>query len=274
MPELPEVETIARGLRGIAGRRITGAIVYWERTVTRPEAGEFVRRLRGQRIDGVTRRGKWLVFGFASGEHLLIHLRMSGRLTLEPAGSRPDKHARLHIVLDDGRQLCFSDPRKFGRAALVDDPSVVLGDLGPEPLGETFTAAWLAGRLAGRRARIKPLLLDQRFLAGLGNIYTDESLWRARIHPLRHAGTLSEAEVARLRRAIRDVLTEAIAQEGTTLDDQGYVGVNGRPGAFGGHIAVYGRAGEPCPRCQAEIVRLVVGGRGTHVCPGCQIQKG
>jgi formamidopyrimidine-DNA glycosylase len=137
-------------------------------------------------------------------------------------------------------------------------------------LEEAFTPERLGEMLAGRRARLKPLLLNQRFLAGLGNIYTDEALWRARVHPLRRADTLSEGEVVRLHRAIREVLVEAIGQRGTTLDDRGYVGADGRPGRFTRDLAVYGRAGRPCPRCGTPIERIVVGGRGTHLCPRCQ----
>jgi formamidopyrimidine-DNA glycosylase len=185
-----------------------------------------------------------------------------------------EQHVRVRMALDDGRCLCFRDTRKFGRMALVDDPAPLLAGLGPEPLGDDFTLAWLRSLLAGRRGRIKPLLLDQRALAGLGNIYTDEALWRARIHPLRPAASLTQEEVARLYAAIRAVLGEAVEREGTTLDDRGYVGADGRPGSFATQLAVYARAGCACPRCGAPVQRIMVGQRGTHLCPVCQTSPG
>ncbi len=271
MPELPEVETVVRGLRrSLVGRSIGAVEVRWARTIAAPEAAAFADRLRGQRILGVGRRGKWLRLKLDGGDHLLIHLRMSGRLLLEPADAEEDPYARVLLALDDGRRLRFSDQRKFGRMVLTANPDEVLGDLGPEPLGEEFTPERLGEMLAWRRARLKALLLNQRFLAGLGNIYTDEALWRARLHPLRRADTLNGEEVARLQRAIREVLEEAIASGGTTLPDVAYQRPDGRSGEFAGLLAVYGRDGQPCPRCGTPIVRIVVGGRGTHVCPRCQ----
>jgi len=172
--------------------------------------------------------------------------------------------------LDDGQSLCFYDQRKFGRLRLVDDPAEVLNDLGPEPLADDFTAAQLGEMLTRRRGRIKPLLLNQHFLAGLGNIYSDESLWRAGIHPLRRANTLTPAQVQRLHRAIRDVLRAAIADGGTTLPDATYQRTDGQPGEFGKRLAVYGRAGQPCLRCGTAIERIRVSQRGTHFCPRCQ----
>ncbi|HIE37919.1 MAG TPA: bifunctional DNA-formamidopyrimidine glycosylase/DNA-(apurinic or apyrimidinic site) lyase [Anaerolineae bacterium] len=270
MPELPEVETIAQGLREAVGRRIVGAEVRWARTIAAPDPTVFVQRLVGRRLLGGGRRGKWLVIRLEGGDHLLIHLGMSGRLVLEPEGVGEERYARVLLMLDDGRRVRFSDPRKFGRAVLTVDPEEVLEGLGPEPLGEAFTPERLREMLAGRRARLKPLLLNQRFLAGLGNIYTDEALWRARVHPLRRSDTLSGEEVLRLHRAIREVLAEAIDRRGTTLEDRGYVGADGRPGTFNRELAVYGRVGRPCPRCGTPIERIVVGGRGTHLCPRCQ----
>ncbi len=270
MPELPEVETIARGLRQAVGRRIVAVDVRWPRTVAMPDPAAFAARLCGQCIADVGRRGKWLVLSLDSGAALLIHLRMSGRLILEADGAATDHHARVLLSLDDGRRLRFSDPRKFGRMALTDDPAEVLGALGAEPLSEEFTAERLARILAGRRTRLKPFLLEQRHLAGLGNIYTDEALWRARLHPLRRADSLNEEEIERLHGAIREVLSEAVAGRGTTLDDTRYVGADGLPGEFAGQLAVYGQAGQACPRCGSPVVRIVVGGRGTHLCPCCQ----
>ncbi len=270
MPELPEVETIARDLRATVGRRIVRATVLWARTIVAPDPTSFARELQGLRILTVGRRGKWLTLSLDEGYTLLIHLRMSGQVRLEPEGAEIDRHARVALTLDDGRRMTLVDPRKFGRMVLTANPMDVLGDLGPEPLGEELTAGRLEDMLSRRRGRLKPLLLNQHFLAGLGNIYTDESLWRARLHPLRLANTLSREEAERLHGAIREVLREAITREGTTLDDGGYTGADGRPGRFAGQLAVYGRAGEPCPRCGTTIVRIVVGGRGTHFCPSCQ----
>ncbi len=270
MPELPEVETISRELQEIAGRRIVAVEVRWARTVAGADEAAFARRLRGQVITAVSRRGKWLALTLDGGDTLLVHLRMSGRLILEPASTADDPHARVLLTLDDGRRLRFSDPRKFGRMALTADPADVLGALGPEPLDPALTPERFAAMLAARRARLKPLLLDQRFLAGLGNIYADEALWRACLHPLRLASTLSADEAARLLTAIRAVLTQAIERRGTTMDDGGYVSARGLPGDFAGQIAVYGQKGRPCPRCQTPIERIAVGGRGTHFCPRCQ----
>ena len=193
---------------------------------------------------------------------------MSGRLAVESADAPEDSHTRVVFRLDDGHQLRFSDPRKFGRMALTPCPEEWLGDLGPEPLD--LTPEGLAGMLQGRRVRLKPLLTDQRFLAGLGNIYADEALWRAGLHPLRCADQLTPEETARLYGAIQQVLEEAIARRGTTLPDQRYVLPDGRPGEFSAHLAVYGREGHPCPRCGAPVVRTRVGGRSAHFCPQCQ----
>jgi formamidopyrimidine-DNA glycosylase len=271
MPELPEVETVARGLReSLVGSRIAGVEIRWPRTVAAPDPAVFAGRLRGRRIVGVGRRGKWLRLHLDGGQHLLIHLRMSGRLLVDAADAEDDPYARLLIALEDGRRLRFSDVRKFGRMVLTDDDEAVLGDLGPEPLSAEFTPQRLAVMLARRRGRLKPLLLNQRFLAGLGNIYVDETLWRARLHPLQRANELSAEDVARLHHAIQEVLRGAIDSGGTTLPDTGYVGADGQPGAFAGQLAVYGRSGEPCLRCGVPIERIVVGQRGTCFCPHCQ----
>ncbi len=271
MPELPEVETLARELNGVlVGRSIVRAEVCWPGTVAAPDPEVFIRRLAGRRIGEIRRRGKWLLLGLEGEEWLLIHLRMSGRLAVEGADAPEDTHTRVVFYLDDGQRLRFSDPRKFGRMALTARPEEWLGDLGPEPLDPALTPERLAGMLRGRRGRLKPLLTDQRFLAGLGNIYADEVLWRAGLHPLRRADTLTPEEAARLHGAIREVLERAIARRGTTLADQRYVLPDGRPGEFAAHLVVYGREGASCPRCGASIVRARVGGRSAHFCPQCQ----
>jgi len=271
MPELPEVETVARGLRAsLVGRTIVGMEIRWARSVVPPDPAAFARRLTGQAVTDVGRRGKWVVIALSGGDTLLVHLRMTGQLVLGPRGCPDARHVRVLFSLDDGRSLRFSDTRKFGRLWLVDDPADVLGDLGPEPLVDDFTAARLREMLARRRGRIKPLLLNQRFLVGLGNIYTDEALWRAFIHPLRRADTLTPTEVRRLHRAIRSVLRAAIASGGTTLPDAAYQQADGRSGEFASQLAAYGRVEQPCPRCGTIIERIKVSQRSTHFCPRCQ----
>jgi formamidopyrimidine-DNA glycosylase len=271
MPELPEVETVACGLRAsLVGRTIVGVEVRWARSVVPPDPDFFARRLMGQAVTDVGRRGKWIVIALGSGDTLLVHLRMTGQLVLEPEGCPDGRHVRVLFSLDDGQYLRFSDTRKFGRLWLVNDPAGVLGALGPEPLGDDFTSTRFREMLAHRRGRIKPLLLDQRFLAGLGNIYTDEALWQARIHPLRRADTLTPAEARRLHRAIRSVLRAAITSGGTTLSDGSFQRTDGQSGEFASRLAVYGRVDRPCPRCGTTVERIRVSQRGTHFCPCCQ----
>ena len=271
MPELPEIETIRRGLHSeMVGRSFVALKVLWERSIIPANVAAFSNRLVGQSVARVGRRGKWLVMGLTGGDCLLIHLRMSGRLILGQEHDSNDRHLRVLFTLDDGRRLSFLDQRKFGRLRLTDHPTEVLGALGPEPLSEVFTAERFAEMLSRRRGGIKPLLLNQRFLAGLGNIYVDESLWHARIHPLRRADTLSPGETRRLHQSIRSVLQAAIARGGTTLPDAAYKQTDGREGRFAPHLCAYGREGEPCPRCGGPISRIRVSQRGSHYCPACQ----
>jgi formamidopyrimidine-DNA glycosylase len=275
MPELPEVETIARHLRPqLLSRAFVGVRVLWERTVDRPDVPSFCAALTGARVTGVGRRGKYVTLQLGTAQTLLTHLRMTGKLLLWPPDASPDddQHVRVHFRLDDGRWLLFSDTRKFGRMYLVDDALEVVGDLGPEPLDDDFTPERLVGMLAGRRGRIKPLLLNQKFVAGLGNIYADEALWRAGVHPLRGAGTLTPDEVTRLHAGIVSVLRQAIEDGGTSLSDNQYLQPDGSAGAHQELLAVYGRAGSDCLRCGATVERIVVGQRGTHVCPSCQVE--
>ncbi|OGO68888.1 MAG: DNA-formamidopyrimidine glycosylase, partial [Chloroflexi bacterium RBG_19FT_COMBO_56_12] len=260
MPELPEVETIARSLQPVlVGRRIQSACLLWERTLAEPGAEEFVRRISGQVIRSTGRRGKFLVLAL-SRDTLLIHLRMSGDLLVETSETPPAAHHRLLLDLDNGQRLAFNDTRKFGRAWLVNDPQTVLGGLGPEPLDGSFTAADFFQRLHLTRRQLKPLLLDQGFLAGLGNIYTDEALHLARLHPLTAANLVDEAQAARLLQAIRDVLEEGIRRNGASID---WVY---RGGDFQNYFRVYQRTGQPCPVCGAPVQRIIVGQRGTHYC--------
>jgi formamidopyrimidine-DNA glycosylase len=277
MPELPEVETVVRDLRPhVVGRTIAGGTVRWRRTIATPSAREFVARIRGYKIIALDRRGKFLVFRLRgrdvarhvyTDKYLLVHLRMTGGFSIDLPGVPRDKHVHVIFVLNNGRQVRFRDPRKFGRMWLVDDPDRVTGKLGPEPL--KISEKEFAARFEKRRGRLKPLLLDQTFLAGLGNIYVDESLWYARLHPLRAAETLTRAERARLYRAIRRVLTRAIAVGGTSIDVM-FKRVNGASGGFQTSLRAFDREKRPCRRCGTPIVKTVVGQRGTHFCPTCQ----
>jgi formamidopyrimidine-DNA glycosylase len=270
MPELPEVETVVRGLeRPLVGRTITGVTVGWPRTIAHPEPGDFERQIVGRRVATTGRRGKYVVIGLDQG-YLLIHLKMSGRLRIVPAHEPLDNHTHTLFDLDDGRQLRFQDTRKFGRVYLVDDPEQVTGDLGPEPLADEFTLDEFRQRLVRRSGRLKSLLLNQQFLAGLGNIYADEALFAAGLHPLRAADSLSPSEQSHLYGAIRRVLSQAVESRGTTLSDGGYRDARGQAGGFQDQIKVYGRRGEPCFQCHTPIERLVVGGRSSHLCPRCQ----
>jgi formamidopyrimidine-DNA glycosylase len=271
MPELPEVETIARGLReggtprggAVIGRRIARVTVNWARHIATPAPRALKQALPGQAIQAVTRRGKYLVFHLTRGA-LLIHLKMSGDLVLAAPGAPRDPYARTIFHFDDGSELRFSDTRKFGKVFYVKQPEDVTGPLGPEPLDPAFTAARLGRMLAGRRRLLKPLLLDQTFVAGLGNIYTDEALHLAGLHPLRRSDSLAPDEVRALWRGIRRALQTGLRHNGASID-WAY-----RGGGFQNYFRVYGRAGEPCPRCGTPIRRIVVGQRGTHYCPGCQ----
>ncbi|MFM8981044.1 MAG: bifunctional DNA-formamidopyrimidine glycosylase/DNA-(apurinic or apyrimidinic site) lyase, partial [Planctomycetia bacterium] len=238
--------------------------------------GGFVAAVRGARIAAVTRRAKFIRMdleraGRPAGA-LLCHLRMTGRLHVEPRAAPAGDYARVVLGLDDGRALHFDDVRKFGRLTFVEDPARALRGLGPEPLEPPFGPAWLAGALAARRRALKPLLLDQAFLAGLGNIYVDESLHRAGLHPLRRADRVRPEEAARLAGEIRAVLERAIAREGASFDTF-YRTPEGREGGFQHEFRVYDRAGEPCTACATPIVRIVVGQRGTHFCPACQPRR-
>lgn len=271
MPELPEVETYARDLaQRLPGQVFTGAWVDWPNQLPRNTPAALDARLAGQSVRSVDRRGKYLVFQL-SEDVLLVHLKMSGRLQLVPATDPPNPYAHVVLRLAGGQELRFHDPRKFGRVYLLADPAPLVGRLGPEPLDPAFDVSALAARLAGRRARLKPLLLDQRFVAGLGNIYVDESLWTASLHPLRAANTLLPPDVARLHGAIRGVLRRAVAARGTSFSAHGYRDLTGNRGEMQGSLAVFGRAGQPCPRCGTGIRKTVVGGRGTHYCPACQV---
>jgi formamidopyrimidine-DNA glycosylase len=270
MPELPEVETIALGLRNgnsdhppLLGRRILRADLLWRRTLAVPEPEEFNRRIPGQVVTEISRRGKFLLLQL-SQDWLVVHLRMSGDLFLEPAGSPMATHHRLVLYLDGDLRLAFNDTRKFGRVWLVDDPQSVYSDLGPEPLNPEMTALDFFSRLNATRRQLKPLLMDQKFLAGLGNIYTDEALHLARLHPNYPANRVSSAQATTLLESIRTVLKTGIRHHGASID---WVY---RGGDFQNHFGVYQRTGLPCRACATPIERIIVAQRSTHFCPRCQ----
>jgi formamidopyrimidine-DNA glycosylase len=274
MPELPEVETTARLVRPhLEGRRIRGARVEWLRTLGGLDEGSFRAAVVGATVRSVGRRAKWVVLelerrGRPAGT-LLVHLRMTGRLVVEAPASVLDPWARVVLPLDDGRELRFLDVRKFGRVLFREGPAPELLGLGPEPLGDDFGEDWFLAELRRRRRALKPLLLDQTFLAGLGNIYVDEALFAARLHPLRRSDEVRPAAARTLRTEIRRILTEAIEREGSSFDTF-YRTPEGRPGEYQHLFQVYGRDGQPCVSCGTRIRRLVVGQRGTHVCVRCQ----
>ncbi len=275
MPELPEVETVRRQIAPVLeGATITGAEIVDPR-LTRPvEPGLVADALVGEQIASVDRRGKYLLVRLESGRTLVVHLRMTGSLRHAPAGELPDDaHRRATLHLDTGSDVAYRDVRRFGTWELLDEGHLrpyLATRLGPEPLVQSFSASRLARLAAGRRAPVKAFLLDQRRIAGIGNIYADEALWRARIHPLRPAGELDEAELARLHRAIRAALRKGVELQGSTLRE--YTTPDGTPGGMQREFHVYGREGEPCDRCGRQINRIVVGGRGTWFCPHCQQQ--
>jgi len=274
MPELPEVETIVRDLRpDLQGRVILAAEVDWPRTVATSSVEAFQQRIAGQRVEAVGRRGKYVTLQLSGGDWLLIHLKMTGHLQVMSSGksgASPDKHVRAVFYLDDGRQLWFRNPRKFGRLHLTGDPCTVLGGLGPEPLDDEFTLEAFVARIRQRRGRLKPLLVNQRFIAGMGNIYADEALFAAGLHPLRPAGTLNDDESAALYHAVRHVLQQGVDNRGTTLEDRGYRDARGEAGSNQIYVQVYGRTGKPCVRCGTPVQRIVLSGRSAHFCPRCQ----
>ena len=264
MPELPEVETIVRGLRGpLVGRTFTGVTVLWPNSIKTP-IPELQQRLPGQRIEAISRRAKYLQFHLSDGDTLFIHLKMSGDLLIEPESEPVHPHIRTIFGLDNHHQLRFKDQRKFGRVYLVTDPGQVVGKLGPEPLADDFSVMDFKALFRPKKGQLKPLLLNQEFIAGIGNIYANEACFVAKIDPRRRVDTLSTGELERLYDAIRQVLNSGITHKGASLD-QVY-----RGGEFQDHFQVHDRAGEPCLTCGVEIGRVVVGSRSTYFCPHCQ----
>jgi formamidopyrimidine-DNA glycosylase len=274
MPELPEVQTVVDHLNqmNIAGRLITTARVYWPATVVDMRADRFCETITGCTIQSISRRGKYIVFHLSHGLTMLIHLRMTGRLSWTQPGLSRSKHEHVILEVGNENELRFHDTRKFGRIILTGAPETILGKLGPEPLDRRLSQVRFEKMLQSRKRQIKPLLLDQTFLAGLGNIYVDEALWEAGIHPQRLGASLSKKEVGALHRAIRSVLQKGLENLGTSLGSgQGnFQSVGNRPGRNADALNVFRRTGAPCPRCGTMIMRIVVAQRSSHICPGCQ----
>jgi formamidopyrimidine-DNA glycosylase len=267
MPELPEVETIKNELLPhVVGHNISGVTLFWEGMLRQPSPAEFHSRISGQRITGLTRRGKYLIFSLSSGDFLVVHLKMSGSLLL--GRDSPSRYTRAVIHLDNGSHIFFRDPRKLGRMQLVKDKNSVLGKLGPEPLSPDFTTEVLAQRLSQRKAPIKAVLLDQNFIAGIGNMYADEALFSARIHPLRAANSLSRDETQRLHQAMRQVLWSAIGSKGASVST--YFRPNGEQGTAHAHFQVAHQRDKSCPTCGTPIERMPIRHRGSYFCPRCQ----
>ncbi len=269
MPELPEVETIKNELSPhIVGQRITDVSLFWKRMVRRPSVEEFRSRLIGQEITGIARRGKYFIFGLTGDEVLIIHLKMTGSLLLKSDSAEPDKYVRAIFHLDKGTALHFRDPRKFGAMWLVEDRNAVVGKLGPEPLEADFTPQLLAQRLANRSVSIKALLCDQTVVAGIGNMYADEALFAASIHPLRSGKSLLPEEIEHLHRSIRQVLQAGIDNKGASVAN--YFRPDGTLGTAHSEFKVAHQGGKSCPVCGTPIVRIPIRHRGTYFCPRCQ----
>ena len=271
MPELPEVETVVRALRTpLIGRTFSGFVSYWPRQVIKPDdIKELDARIIGRTVTAIHRRAKYIVITLDDGaEVLIVHLKMTGHLAIVPTAQPVHKHVRNLFHLEGGDDLRFRDMRKFGRIYLVTDPQEILHKLGPEPLEDQFTPAVLQKRLNGRTRAIKPLLLDQTIVAGIGNIYADEALFGARILPTRRANTLTESDFSALHASIRRALQLGIDREGASIDS--YVKPDGSKGDMQNAVEVFRRTGAPCYVCGTPIERIVLGGRSTHLCPVCQ----
>ena len=269
MPELPEVETIRNELSPLITRhRIIGLNLFWQDAVREPSVWEFRQRIIGKMIKGIHRRGKYFLFQLSGDETLIIHLKMTGVLLAQPTPTTPKKHTTAIFQLDGGVDLYFIDQRKFGSIWLVKDVNTVIGKLGPEPLDASFVPAVLRKLSVKRRIPIKTLLCDQHAIAGIGNMYADEALFSARIHPLKKANTLTDSEIDRLHAAIKEVLERGIQNKGASTDT--YRRPDGNTGNAHTEFNVAHRYEEACPVCGSPISRIRLGGRGTYFCPDCQ----
>ncbi len=273
MPELPEVETVKNELIPlVVGRRITGVTLAWEGIVKEPSVEEFCSRIIGQEITAIIRHGKYLFFHLSNQDFLLIHLKMTGSLIVSQDPPEPLKFVRAVIHLDNATSIYFRDPRKFGMMRVVKDTASVRAKLGPEPLEESFSPQLLANRLANRTAPIKALLLDQKFIAGVGNMYADEVLHAAGINPWRPGGSLTRPEIKRIHHEIRRILWTAIENKGASVDT--YFRPDGSEGSAHYEFKVaHGLGGKTCSGCGGPIERVVVRNRGTYLCPKCQPLK-
>ncbi|MBD3108346.1 DNA-formamidopyrimidine glycosylase [Bacillus sp. AGMB 02131] len=273
MPELPEVETIRKTLEHLTiGKQIEDVTVYWPKIIKKPfEHEQFIDALKGQTIESVGRRGKFLIF-YLTDLALVSHLRMEGKYGVFPIDEEIDKHTHVLFTFTDGTQLRYKDVRKFGTMHLFlkgeELSSLPLSQLGPEPLSDEFTTEYMIQKLGKTSRNIKAVLLDQTIVVGVGNIYVDESLFRAKIHPQRMASSLTNEEIERIVAEVKATLAEAIEQGGSTI--RTYINSQGQIGMFQQQLLVYGRNGEPCKECGNEIEKLKVAGRGTHICPSCQ----
>jgi formamidopyrimidine-DNA glycosylase len=273
MPELPEVETIVRELNesDLIGLKIVSVAVYWPRTIAGLSVEKFCSQLTNQTIERVSRRGKFIVIRL-NRETLLIHLRMTGKITLSNEEGYALSHERLRLTLSDGRTLHFADQRKFGKWSLEANPEILLDKLGLEPLSVEFTPKAFQAMLKLSTQAIKPFILDQKHVVGIGNIYSDEALWLAKIHPLKKANQLTPTQSKALHQAIIKVLELGIANKGTSLGsaESNYFSVSRRRGRQQDQLHVFRQEGLPCPRCQQTIIKIKVAQRGTHLCPHCQ----
>lgn len=273
MPELPEVETLVRDLRdsSLIGRTIRKAIVFWPRSIAALDISNFCKQVANQTIKSIDRRGKFIVITL-NNYTLLIHLRMTGKFILSKGSADNSSHERVQLQLDDGHVLHYEDQRKFGKWYLLTDPGSILSKLGIEPLSKEFTLNLFKKILNHSSQQIKPFLLNQRHVAGLGNIYVDEALWEAKIHPACKVNALYATQITALHSAIIKVLEQGISHMGTTLGSKqaNYFSVSGRRGLNQSHLKVFRRQGLPCPRCHCDIIRITLAQRGTHLCPNCQ----
>jgi formamidopyrimidine-DNA glycosylase len=273
MPELPEVETIRRQLApAVEGRRLDHIEILDPRWCEPAPPEEVAQAVDGRRIERLDRRGKWLIWELADEVYLVMHLRMTGNLLLVPHGDTDRRFKRVQMDLDDGRHVLFADARRFGTGVVLLGYDALQeyfqGRVGVEPLGPDFTAEALRGMASGRKAPVKAFLLSQERVAGVGNIYADEALWRSKIHPLRPVGTLKALQIESLHDSVIHVLNAGIDAKGATIDD--YRDASGAEGSFQNSFKVYGREGEPCFRCGTRIKKIRAAGRGTYYCPNCQ----
>ncbi|MDP1834510.1 MAG: DNA-formamidopyrimidine glycosylase [Chlamydiales bacterium] len=273
MPELPEVETIVRELNiaQIPGHTIKQAEVFWAKTIATPDVDTFCKTIVGQKIVSISRRGKWIVFTL-SRNILLIHLRMTGKLFIDSLEERHQPYERVRLTLDDETELHYVDPRKFGKWSLLPKNSEILANVGVEPLSDDFALKVFQDIIKNKKTRVKSLLLDQKYIAGLGNIYVDEALWESKVHPERRVDTLKPQEIKLLHKAIVNVLKGGVERRGTSFGTNkgNYANVSGKPGTNKSFLQVFRKEGQPCPRCGETILKMVVSQRGTHICPHCQ----